>query len=89
MKYNFVIYSVWILIWESLTHITDVYFYFVLSVTEELESLLDVWAIHSQLHISKTEINVLSLSYTDTVHASTYSVSFSACICNSNVQKNN
>lgn len=68
------IYSVWIYIWESLTHITGVYFYFVLSVTEELESLLDVWAIHSQLHISKTEINVLSLSYTDTVYASTDSL---------------
>lgn len=71
IKCNDVIYSVWI---ESLSHITGVYFYFVLSVTEELESLLDVWAVHFQLHISKTEINVLSLSYTDTVHASTDSL---------------
>lgn len=31
-------------------HITGIYFYFVLS--EELESLLDVRAIPSQLHIS-------------------------------------
>lgn len=87
MKCNDVIYSVWIHIWESLTHITGVYFYFVLSVTEELESLLDEWAIHSQLHISKTEINVLSFLHNTCFHS--FTVSFSACICNSKVQKNN
>jgi len=39
MKCNDVIYSVWIHILESLTHITSAYFYFVLSAEEHGESV--------------------------------------------------